>query len=60
MSFRALGHHSPPFTLDVYAHLLDGEEPPALDLAAEQPAPPGVPRLAQKADAWAAQRRRGI
>jgi integrase len=29
---RALGHHSPAFTLSVYAHLLEGEEAPALDL----------------------------
>jgi len=30
---RALGHHSASFTLDVYVHLLEGEEVPALDLA---------------------------
>jgi len=30
---RALGHHSPVFTLSVYTHLLDGDEAPALDLA---------------------------
>jgi integrase len=30
---RALGHHSASFTLDVYAHLLDGEDAPALDLS---------------------------
>ncbi len=29
---RALGHHSAAFTLDVYVHLLEGEEAPALDL----------------------------
>ncbi len=29
---RALGHHSPAFTLEVYAHLLPGEGAPALDL----------------------------
>jgi integrase len=29
---RALGHHSASFTLDVYVHLLEGEEPPPLDL----------------------------
>lgn len=29
---RALGHHSAAFTLSVYVHLLEGEEPPALDL----------------------------
>jgi integrase len=36
---RALGHHSAAFTLDVYAHLLDGEEVPALDLTAVLPSP---------------------
>jgi integrase len=30
---RALGHHSPAFTLARYTHLLPGEEAPALDLA---------------------------
>jgi integrase len=30
---RALGHHSPAFTLSVYTHLLEGEEVDALDLA---------------------------
>jgi integrase len=30
---RVLGHHSAAFTLHVYAHLLDGEEAPALDLS---------------------------
>jgi hypothetical protein len=29
---RALGHHSPAFTLSVYCHLLAGDEVPALDL----------------------------
>jgi integrase len=29
---RALGHHSPAFTLTRYTHLLPGEEAPALDL----------------------------
>ena len=29
---RALGHHSASFTLDVYVHLLEGEEAAALDL----------------------------
>lgn len=29
---RALGHHSPAFTLTRYCHLLEGEEAPALDL----------------------------
>lgn len=32
---RLLGHHSPEFTLRVYAHLLPGDESPALDLDAE-------------------------
>ena len=32
---QALGHHSASFTFDVYAHLLEGEEAPALDLAGE-------------------------
>ena len=30
---RALGHHSASFTLDVYVHLLEGEEAEALDLS---------------------------
>jgi hypothetical protein len=30
---RALGHHSAALTLDVYAHLLEGDEAPALDRA---------------------------
>ena len=32
---RLLGHHSPEFTLRVYAHLIPGDEPAPLDLAAE-------------------------
>jgi integrase len=32
---RALGHHSPAFTLTVYTHLLDGEHAPALHLGRE-------------------------
>jgi integrase len=32
---RALGHHSPAFTLTVYTHLLDDEHAPALELEAE-------------------------
>lgn len=32
---RALGHHSPAFTLAVYAHLLHGEHAAALDLGDE-------------------------
>jgi integrase len=31
---RALGHHSPAFTLTRYTHLLPGDEAPALDLEA--------------------------
>ena len=31
---RALGHHSAAFTLEVYVHLLEGDEAPALDLGA--------------------------
>ncbi|HET8566473.1 MAG TPA: tyrosine-type recombinase/integrase [Solirubrobacterales bacterium] len=33
---RALGHHSPAFTLTRYTHLLPGEEAPALDLPQNQ------------------------
>lgn len=29
---RALGHHSPAFTLSVYTQLLPGDEAPALDI----------------------------
>ena len=29
---RALGHHSPAFTLATYCHLLDGDMVPALDI----------------------------
>jgi integrase len=32
---RALGHHSPAFTLTVYTHLLEGEHAPPLDLQSE-------------------------
>ena len=32
---RLLGHHSPSFTLKVYAHLIPGDEGAALDLDAE-------------------------
>jgi integrase len=32
---RALGHHSPAFTLTRYTHLLPGDEAPALDLSAK-------------------------
>ncbi len=32
---RVLGHFSPRVTLDVYSHLLAGDEAPALDLAAQ-------------------------
>jgi integrase len=34
---RALGHHSPAFTLTRYTHLLPGDEAPALDLAHRGP-----------------------
>jgi integrase len=34
---KVLGHHSPSFTLNVYAHLLDGDEVPALDLRTPAP-----------------------
>jgi integrase len=34
---RALGHHSPAFTLSRYTHLLPGDEAPPLDLSGEQP-----------------------
>jgi integrase len=37
---RALGHHSPAFTLTVYTHLLEGEHAPALHLGAELPTAP--------------------
>lgn len=32
---RALGHHSPAFTLNTYCHLLHGDEAPALELDRE-------------------------
>lgn len=31
---RALGHHSPGFTLTRYTHLLPGDEAPPLELSA--------------------------
>ncbi|MGB7685836.1 MAG: tyrosine-type recombinase/integrase [Solirubrobacterales bacterium] len=34
---RALGHHSPAFTLTRYTHLLPGDEAPALDLSTACP-----------------------
>lgn len=34
---RALGHHSPAFTLSRYTHLLPGDEAPALDIALSTP-----------------------
>lgn len=37
---QVLGHHSPRVTLDVYAHLLAGDEAPALDLATALHVPP--------------------
>jgi integrase len=42
---RALGHHSPAFTLTRYTHLLPGDAAPVLDLAHGCP---GRARLAQK------------
>jgi integrase len=36
---RALGHHSPAFTLNVYCHLLPGDEVSALDLGDVLPSP---------------------
>jgi integrase len=41
---RALGHHSPAFTLTRHTHLLPGDEAPALDLHSEAVTP--VPRVA--------------
>jgi hypothetical protein len=45
---RALGHHSPAFTLTVYTHLLDGEHAPPLELASEltRAVPSQAPRAA--------------
>lgn len=40
---RMLGHHSPEFTLRVYAHLIPGDEIRPLDLAAELGNGPRVP-----------------
>lgn len=47
---RALGHHSPAFTLTVYTHLLDGEHAPALSLTSELRAgsPPATRRAADE------------
>lgn len=40
---RVLGHHSAAFTLSTYAHLLPGDEAPALDLSADlEPIVPDV------------------
>jgi integrase len=36
---RALGHHSPAFTLTRYTHLLPGDEAPPLDLIQRAPSP---------------------
>jgi hypothetical protein len=44
---RALGHHSPAFTLSVYAHLLHGEQAPLLDLDAELPEPQPIGEVVQ-------------
>jgi integrase len=49
---RLMGHHSPEFTLRVYAHLIPGDEPEALDLEV-QLAPAGAPVGARRDDAEA-------
>ena len=41
---RMLGHHSPDFTLRVYAHMIPGDKVAALDLDAEL-APQFVPHI---------------
>jgi hypothetical protein len=38
-----LGHHSPDFTLRVYAHMIPGEKVAALDLGQELSSPPFRP-----------------
>jgi integrase len=47
---RALGHHSPAFTLNVYAHLLGDDMAPALDLDAEWRVNSGVNEPSGNAD----------
>ena len=48
---RALGHHSPAFTLGRYTHLLEGDEAPALDVTALAAAPPSLEEtLARQAE----------
>ena len=50
-----IGHHSAAFTLEVYAHLLDGEEAAAaLDLAAVLPRPAGS-ESGEKEEEWPGQ-----
>lgn len=44
---RALGHHSPAFTLTRYTHLLPGDEAPALDLSSEPTVPIDSDHLAE-------------
>lgn len=47
---RWMGHHSPAFTLEVYGHLLDGEDlGPPLDLRAALRAPTASRRTARPA-----------
>jgi hypothetical protein len=40
-----LGHHSPDFTLRVYAHLIPGDKVAALDLEQELSARPAVAHI---------------
>ena len=48
---RAFGHHSPAFTLGRYAHLLEGDEAPALDVTALAAASPSLDEtLARQAE----------
>ncbi len=42
---RMLGHHSPDFTLRVYAHLIPGDKVAALDLEQELSARPAVAHI---------------
>jgi integrase len=42
---RMLGHHSPDFTLRVYAHMIPGEKVAALDLEHELSPRPSVPHI---------------
>jgi hypothetical protein len=48
---RALGHHSPAFTLSRYTHLREGDEAPALDVTALAAASPSLEEtLARQAE----------